>query len=69
MIEPTLSQLDLTDFDVLHTSNGPVKVEPSLPRTETGTPTASGAKGKRKAFFVRLFESTFQNLSSLLKGL
>ena len=59
VIEPTPSQLDLTDFDVLYTSNGPVKINP-LP-LHMGTPTLSGAaRGKRKSFFVRLFESAFQ---------
>ena len=58
VIEPTPSQLELTDFDIVYTRKGALKVEPSPPRI--GTTTASGTKGKRKPLFARLFKSTFQ---------
>ena len=61
VIEPTPSQLDLTDFDVLYSRKGPLKVEPSPSRM--GTPMASAVKGKRKSFFGQLFESTFRILA------
>jgi hypothetical protein len=71
VIEPTPSQLDLTDFDIMYTQDGALKVDPPPPRMEI--PTASGAKGafkpiKRKAFSARLFKSTFR-LFTFLKGL
>lgn len=72
VIEPTPSQLDLTDFDVVYTRNGKVKVNPSRPRMEN--PAASEAKSaiqsiKRKAVFARLFKSKFRIFAPLLKGL
>jgi len=59
VIEPTPAQLDLTDFDVVYSRKGPLKVEPSPP-PRIGTTTASGAKGKREPLFARLFKSTFR---------
>jgi hypothetical protein len=61
MIEPTPSQLALTNFDIMFTRNGQLKVNPSPPRMEI--PTASEAKNaiiklnKRKAFLAQLFKS------------
>jgi len=63
LLEPTPSQLDLTDFDVVYTRKGAFKVNSS--RSYMQTPTASGAKiavktSKRKAFFARLSKSAFR---------
>ena len=72
VIQPTPSQLNLTDFGVVYTRNGNVNVNPSRPRMEN--PAASQAKNtiqsiSQNAFFARLFKSKFRIVAPLLKGL